>query len=175
VTTWLTTTAAVDRGVTGPDLIHGAGELILPFLGPSPTYRPDAAIRVGQGPYQGNGIRNTNGNNQAVVSSVPPGTVRYTIWVTNDGDEPERINIVGPRSAHGFTIRYGGSAAVTQRVIAGTYFTPVLAPGISRTLAFTVTVPRSAPPSTGITALVAAYSNSDFVTHDVVKFTVRRR
>ena len=44
---WILANAVVDRGPAGPDNAYGAGELILPSMGPRPHYRPDARIRAG--------------------------------------------------------------------------------------------------------------------------------
>lgn len=176
ITQWILSDAVVDRGAEGPDQVHGHGELILDSMGQRPRYKPDATIRPGRtGPIVGNNIYSRGGPNQTVTQRSGPGTVLYTVALWNDGNEPERLGVAGARSAFGFQIRYGGSAAITRRVVAGNFFTPVLDPGEQYRLTVSVTIPRSARPGNGIEAGLTTYSNSNFSTEDTVGFVTIRR
>lgn len=173
VTAWLID-HAVDRGRVGADMVHGAGEVMLPARGLPARFRPDALIRVGQnGPQLGDRVYGVDRLQTARVV-VAPGTARFTVTIQNDGNYPERIFVGGSRSALGYRISYG-TPAITRQVNAGSYRTPLLAPGEDHRLTVSVVVPRTATPGTGIEAEVGILSQGDLRSDDTVVFVVIRR
>ena len=110
-----------------------------------PARRPDARIRGGTQPWIGNNLYAravVNGpGQQGFVADGPPGrTASLRLSAQNDGDAAEALTVRGQGSTSTLTVAYfAGSTNVTSRVVAGTYRTPVLAPGAEHQLRVSLT------------------------------------
>lgn len=140
--------------------------------------RPDGRIRQGAtGATVGDDRVNPSGMGQSLTARVARGG-RATFFVTteNDGTHPEAFTVRGQPSASGYTVAYtAGGRNVGPAIRAGTYLTPVLAPGAVHTVKVVVTVGSRAAPGSQVDRMVTVTSTSDPQRSDVVRFIVRRR
>jgi len=144
---------------------------------PGPAHRPDLAARRGStGALVGDDVHGAGGAGQTRLLRTAAGAAAtFSLRLQNGGSEPDRLRVQGERTVPNFTVQYfEGNTNVTGRVVAGTYRTPVLAPGGVRTLRLVVTVARQAPAGAAVTRLVTARSVGDTTQVDAVKLTVRR-
>jgi hypothetical protein len=138
--------------------------------------RPDGRLRLGSGATVGNNVYNTNGAGQGRSGSAPRGgTVNFYATIENDGSEPEQLRVRGQASGTNFTIVYrSGGVNITNQVVAGTWKTPVLAPGQVRTIRIQVTVRSSAPRGARLVRTFTTASTANPSVKDVVTFTTSR-
>ena len=120
---------------------RAAGRIVVKV---GPARRPDVRIRGGTKPWTGNNAYAravVEGVGQGFVASGPPGhTASLRLSAQNDGDAAEALTVRGQGSTSTLTVAYfAGSTNVTVRVVAGTYRTPVLAPGAEHQLRMTLT------------------------------------
>lgn len=110
-----------------------------PPVPPTARYRPDAEVRKVPGSFVGKG-RYASG--QQVTAGIK-GRARQTTFqvrVTNRGNVPERMAVVGTRTNAKLAVVYlYGRTNVTSAVVAGTYRTPALGAGRSTLLTMKVT------------------------------------
>jgi bacillolysin len=139
--------------------------------------RPDGRLRLGAtGTLVGNDLYNTTGVGQTRSGSALRGqTVVFYATVQNDGTEPERLRLRGQASTSRFSVQYRSAGVdITSGVVAGTWQTPVLAPGAMRTIKILVTVATTAPRHAAVSRTLTAASASDPTKKDVVKMVVSR-
>lgn len=132
--------AAVDTSTPGPhtftvSAVDGAGnttEVSHAYTVAVGSHQPDALVRRNATPaFKGDGIYGTDGAGQSVLL-IARGrrAVSAVARVENDGAGPDRIALQGTRATADFQVRYfQGRRNVTAAVKAGTYRTPLLAPG----------------------------------------------
>lgn len=147
------------------------------YIGVATCPRPDARIRnSGSTSYRGDGIYNTTGSGQTITASAARGrSLTFTASAQNDAAFPDRLRLRGTASNGSFAVSYrANGAGVTNSVTAGTYLTPILAPGETFTVTITVTVRTSAPTGSALTGGLTASSNTDPTTKDKVVFVARR-
>jgi hypothetical protein len=141
--------------------------------------RPDGWIRKGiSGPIAGDDLYNTTGAQQNRVVKLTRAQRQVTFFVTaqNDGTHPERLRVRGQPSTTHYTVRYFSAGQdVTTRVNNGTFRTPVLAPGLTRTVKVVVTARPTAPLGGQVDRRVTISSVNDPTKVDVVRFIVKRR
>ena len=134
--------------------------------------RPDARIRRGTRSVIGDGLYNTTGAGQTRTGSAAlGGSVTYFVSAQNDAPFAEQLRIKGQPSSTQFTVQYRNPAGVniTSQVIAGSYRTPVLAPGGIHLIRAIVTILPSAPANATLARTVTVTSD----THPTIKDTVR--
>ena len=139
--------------------------------------RPDARIRRGTGALVGNDLYNTTGLNQTRNGAAGPGqTITYFVSTQNDAPFAERLRVKGLGSTTRFTVQYRNPANVniTSQVVAGTYRTPVLAPGAIHLIRAVVTIHPSAPANASLTRTVTVTSDTHPTIKDTVKFITTR-
>ena len=139
--------------------------------------RPDGRIRRGAtGTYVGDDIYNTTGRNQTRTGSAAPGgSVRYWVSAQNDAPIPDTLRLKGTTTSAGFVVNYTVDGTdITAQVTAGTYTTPVLAPGATHLVKVVVTVTDTAPAGSSLNASILVTSNTAAATKDKVRFVTRR-
>ncbi len=139
--------------------------------------RPDARIRRGTGAVVGNNLYNSTGLNQTRSGSAGPGqSVTYFVSAQNDAPFAERLRIKGQASTTRFTVQYRNPANVniTSQAVAGSYRTPVLAPGAIHLIRAIVTVHPSAPANASLTRTATVTSDTHPAFTDTVKFITTR-
>ena len=139
--------------------------------------RPDGRIRLGGGSLVGNNIYNGTGVNQTRTGSTTPGhVITFGISGQNDSNVAERIRFAASGTVvTGYTIRYfNGSTDITSAVNAGTYQSPLLAPGSAFLITAKVTVKSAAATGSSVSRLVTVRSVGDPTRIDVVKFVGKR-
>jgi hypothetical protein len=111
----------------------------------TPGARPDVQVRKGTSlPYVGNDVYSPTV--QKVKTNVPGNSETFQFKVENDGDVPRSFTVVASPGVPKVQGTYKvGATNVTLAAVAGTYVTPVLAPGASVTIALGVVVKASAP------------------------------
>jgi hypothetical protein len=140
------------------------------------TAKPDARIRKGSGTYVGNNIYNLTGTNQTRTGSAERGsTITFGIQAQSDS-RPDSFRFAATGSA---TTMYGvtyfrGTTDITAAVVAGTYTTPVLAPGVTFLITAKVKVKSTATVGSSVTRLVTVTSVADGTKKDAVKFIGKR-
>ena len=139
--------------------------------------RPDARIRRGNGRLVGNNVYNTTGFHETRSGAAGGGqSVSYYVSVQNDAPFAEQLRLKGQRSTTRFTVRYRNAfnVNITSQVVAGTYRTPVLAPGATHTIRAVVRIHRSVPRRGSLARTVSAISNTHPSIKDTVKFVTIR-
>lgn len=143
------------------------------------TTRPDARVRVAGNPtLLGDDVYGNAVPGQAVVRSTPAGrTAAFVVSVQNDSAFPERLRLSGPAERDGFVVTYRspGGTDVSNRVGAGTFRTPLLAPGATYDLRATVAVPARTRAGVARAFIVTANGTVPglFPAPDAVRFTAR--
>ena len=125
----------------------------------------------------GNDLYNTTGLNQTRSGSAGPGhSVTYFVSAQNDAPFAEQLRIKGQASTTQFTVQYRDPANVniTSQVVAGTYRSPVLAPGAIHLIRAVVTIHASAPANASSTRTVTVTSDTHPAFKDTVKFITTR-
>jgi len=143
----------------------------------APEDQPDLSAKRGTtGALVGDDVYGASGVGQSRLLRRARGDrATFYVRIDNDGNRPDRYRITGQRAVPGFGVQYfEGPTNVTARVVAGTYRTPLLAPGGARNLRVVVTVGARAPAGASVTRLVTARSANDQAVVDGVKVTVRR-
>lgn len=167
--------------VTGPDGnlwftdSRAAGRIVIKDR---PTRRPDGRIRSGTRPWVGN-----NAYTRAATSPFPQAAAvialagqaaSLRVSAQNDGDAAEALLIRGQGSTATVTVAYfSGSTNVTARVVAGTYRTPVLAPGAEHQLRVSLTPTTRATPYAELTRTVTVRSANSAVSDLVASIVLR--
>ena len=139
--------------------------------------RPDARIRRGTGALVGNNLYNTTGLDQTRNGAAGPGhSVSYFVSAQNDAPFAEQLRIKGQGSTTQFTVQYRNAANViiTPQVVAGSYRTPVLAPGATHLIRAIVTIHPSAPANATLTRTATVTSDTHPAVKDTVKFVTTR-
>jgi hypothetical protein len=169
---WILANAVVDRGPAGPDDAYGAGELILPSMGPRPHYRPDARIQAGsRGALVGNNVYTPTGARQnATMIGARGHEVRFTVTFQNDDNAPERFLLAGSRSAHGYQINYYLRNVAYLDIDDGRHSTAVVPPGGTLRYQIGVRVPGH-PPVPGVQGVLQVISQTTLLQVDAVRFT----
>ena len=140
--------------------------------------RPDGRIRLGaNGATVGDGVYNLTGVGQTrTAEAARDATATFFVTIQNDGAQPEAFRLRGQPSTTNYAIRYyTGGVDITLPANNGTYQTPVVAPGATRTVKVVVTVGSRAPAGSEVSRLVTISSASDPLVKDVVRYVVRRR
>jgi alpha-tubulin suppressor-like RCC1 family protein len=155
----------------------GTGTLKLNYRITRP--QPDGQIRAGtSGPIFGRNIyRRLNG--QTVSNSAGAGRqLTFTILIQNDTNFADQFKVQAPGGTSRFTVVYRdrpSNANITNQVTAGTYLTPVLQPGDTKTIRAVVTIRNNAPRGAVLSRNVRASSTTDPARYDTVRYTARRR
>jgi hypothetical protein len=140
--------------------------------------RPDGHIQQGtSGTPVGDNKYNTTGTGQNRVAQAARGQqVTFFVIAQNDGSHAEALRVHGQPSTSHYTVRYfSGSQDITAGITNGTYATPALAPGASRTIKVVVTVGSAAPAGSQVDRQVTISSVNDPTKVDVVRFIVKRQ
>jgi hypothetical protein len=156
---------------------HGgmAGIIEVPRV---PAWQADGRIRKGTGAFVGNNIYNGDGTTQTSQGAKQPGyKVKFGISIQNDGNVPDRFNVIATGTeAAMYTINYfRGRTDITAQIVAGTYQTPLLAPGQKHMIAAKVKVEPSATVGSSVTRLVTITSAAVPQNVDTLKFICMRR
>lgn len=155
---------------------RGYAAAVNDVLNPSP--RPDGRIRKGaSGPQVGDNIYNTVGAGQTRTGSARAGrSLTFRISIQNDGPTPDVLSLRGGGSARGVVIDYRDPTGenITNRITAGTYHTPRLAPGGTHLVLVTVTPRAAAPSGTALTRTLTSTSTTDPMRRDTVRFITNR-
>ena len=120
--------------------------------------------------YVGNNIYNTTGTHQTatfkfVGAALQGDLLAFQIVVQNDGTKSDRFKIKGPGSKY---FRYFvGTTNITSAVKAGTYKTPLVAPGGTRVITVW------AQPDAGGSRLIIATSVGNPTKKDAVKIVIK--
>ncbi len=143
---------------------------------PAAAPRPDARIQRGSMSL-GNNIYNTNAVNQWIADSTRQPSMTYTISLQNDGLFAEVMRLRGQGSSGRFTVVYRTVAGlnVTNRVVAGTYASPSVAPGATHNVRATMTMAANTPRGASLYRRVTVRSTRVPSVIDVVAFEVTRR
>jgi Esterase-like activity of phytase len=139
--------------------------------------RPDGRIRRGNGAVVGNNTYNTSGVGQTRTGSALRGrSVTYYVSVQNDAPFAERLRVRGQAATARFAVQYRDPANVkiTSQVVAGTYRTPILAPGAVHRIRAIVTVRLSAPRNASLARTVTSISDTHPTIKDTVRFVTNR-
>lgn len=124
----------------------------------------------------GKDVYNTTGVDQTRWGKAPRGgSVTYFVNVQNDAAFAEALRLRGTASTTRFAVRYFDPAGqdITRGIKAGTYETPVLAPGAKFKVKVVVTVRATAPIGSSLTGSLAATSTTHPTIKDKVKFVTR--
>lgn len=144
----------------------------------SAVHRPDAQVRrFGTEGYRGGNVYNTTGTGQSRTVASPRGTtVTFQIKAQNDGNLTEAFQVKGPAgNTSAYRVRYyAGTTEITDQVVAGTYFTPALAPGASHVVTAKVKVKPGAPAGSSLSRVVKVSRTGTPTVKDAVKLVVRR-
>jgi hypothetical protein len=124
----------------------------------------------------GDDVINITGAGQTRSASAARGrSVTFYVTVENDGSHPEALRVRGQPSTTNYGVAYStGGRDVTAAVRTGTYLTPVLAPGATRTIRVVITVGAGAARGSRADRTVTSTSTSDPIRRDVVRVIVRR-
>lgn len=142
---------------------------------PRTERRPDALIHKGAGATIGDGVYNTTGAGQTIVTSAVRGrTLSFTITVANDGNTPDTYTLRGSASTSQYAITYFSGATDITSAVTGGSSTPSLNPGASFTFTMKVKVRNSAAAGSSVTPAVKVTSVGDTTRKDVVKARVAR-
>lgn len=139
--------------------------------------RPDARVLSRSGTLLGDDVYNVTAGQTVTKSVRPGGTASYEVTMQNDARFADSLRIRGGSSTRSFSIRYLGPTGrdITNRVVAGEFVTPVLAPGASYPITVEVTVAETAPPDATISRVVRAFSTTNVRRQDRVVFTTTVR
>jgi uncharacterized membrane protein len=137
----------------------------------------DGMIRAGSGAFAGENTYNTTGASQTATASTTARTpVRYTWRIQNDGNIIERFRLRGTAGTNRFTVAYRrGTTNITAAVVAGTFTTPRLAPGVTTDITVTVTPTKRARSGDTITTNLTARSAATSSATDIVRAVTTRR
>lgn len=141
------------------------------------AHKPDARIRKGSGSLRGNNIYNDDGKNQTISAGRRRGeSLTFKVNVQNDGTVKERFIVRATgASTTMYTVRYfRGTTEITSSVVAGTYLTPMLAPGEAVGIRAIVKVKSTATIGSAVARLVRVTTNAGALDVDAVKFVVQR-
>lgn len=142
-----------------------------------PYYQPDAWIRKGTKAFVGQDIYNTDGTDQARTGKAyRGGTITFGIQIQNDGAaDCFTVEATGAATTMYNVRYYRGGTEITAAVVAGTYTTPVLAPGAKFLITAKVKVKQSATVGSSVTRLVTITSVENPAKQDAVTFTGSRK
>ena len=145
---------------------------------PGGTPRPDARVRRGtSGTFLGNNIYNGDAASQAVTGSAARGSsLVYQLSMQNDGTGPEKLKLKATGTAvTGYTVTYKvGTTDITSRVVAGTYETPLRAPGTQTIVTVTVRIGQGATVGSSVVRRLVVSSSTITTLKDVGKVTAKR-
>lgn len=128
-----------------------------------------------QATFGGNDVINLTGAGQSRLQSKARGQkATFFVRFQNDGDAVDSLEVRGPASGAGFTVRYfSGPTNITAAVVAGNHLLESVAPGGTRTIKVEVTVGQG-PRNVTRNLLVKGTSVGDPTERDVVKASVKR-
>jgi N-acetylneuraminic acid mutarotase len=152
---------------------------VLEVYVPDSTVRPDALVRPANGGAAlGDDVYNLTGLSQSTAATAARGVSKtFQIRVANDGSTPDSFTVRGsPAGSSAFIVTYlkgaTGNVNVTSAVVAGTYTTPVLAPGATAVLRLRVQVKAGAAAKAVQATSISVASTTRPTSKDVVKATV---
>ena len=165
--------------VTLPSM-HDTNALSYWTLFTSEVNRPDGRIRRSGGPLRGDDIYNADGGDQTVLLKMYAGDKRVAyITIQNDGVNADTFTVAASDgSVDGFQINYRigrTTTDVTGDVEAGTFTTPLLAPGATYRLRVIARVNTLTPRRSLIERLVTISASANVNVSDTVEFVVRRK
>ncbi|MEP7379198.1 MAG: hypothetical protein ABI725_06490 [Chloroflexota bacterium] len=144
-------------------------------------YLPDGRIRKGSGAFVGNdiydpvGYRPTGYRQAKIVTALPGQTLTFGISVQNDSAVyADSFTILATGTTNdGFSVAFfKGTTNITDAVAAGTFATPILAPGAKYLITAKVMLKRTTRVSSGAWRLVMITSTGDATRQDAVVFIV---
>ena len=155
-----------------------AALIVTPALAAA-RYQPDGLIRMAtagvlgypsspfDGPFLGNNIYNATGAHQTAIftdiGSTGPSFLTFDISIQNDGSAADRFTVKATGARSQWVVTYSrGTTNITSAVVAGTYRTPLLAPGAIYVI--------HAKIYGGVTRLVTIRSIANSTKVDAVKF-----
>lgn len=147
------------------------------FDGETPAFLPDARITRGND-EAGDDVYNTTAEDQTLAVRATRGETKvFRIDLENEGADPDAFTVQGPGDARGFRVRYYeqilGGPDTTERVVDGTYETPGIPSGGTRTLWLRIRVKRPAKPDSKRSWRVLATSVGDPARRDAVKAQIK--
>jgi glutamyl endopeptidase len=136
--------------------------------------RPDALIRVGNGPFAGNGEINGSGVGQVREARLRAGrTATFTVRVQSDGTGPVDLRLRATGGTRLIAPRYyAGAANVTTAIENGTYAIDDLAPGQFRDIRIQVKTSGGARRGAKASFTVTATSQEGARYRDLVRANV---
>ena len=161
--------------VTATDVAGNTSEVTHAYTVADP--RPDARIRKGAtGVFKGDGVYNATGAGQTVQGAAARGsTITYWVSAQNDAPFADALRLKGTATTTRFRVTYtAGGVDITPQVVAGTYTTPVLAPGDAVLIKVVVKVKVTAPAGSVLTGSMVVKSDADPARRDTVKFVTSR-
>lgn len=98
------------------------------------AWQPDLWIRFAGSPWVGDNVYSVDGTGQTASQSITPwGSITYYLRLQNDGETPDSYTLVGGGATPVWPVSYfddwAGGVDITTAVFAGTWTSPVLAPG----------------------------------------------
>jgi hypothetical protein len=162
--------------------VLAAGFLAIPAVG-MVRYQPDVLVRLATplGPWHGNNMYNATGAHQSAIDEVAGGSAfaldlafTFDISIQNDGAAADRFKLRATGAGGRWTVTYSGRGAnITAAVLAGTYRTPVLAPGAAYLIHAKMAFDSSSSSDTMTAArLVTVRSVTNATRLDAVKFGI---
>jgi len=143
-----------------------------------PSYQPDGLVYNGAS-YIGDNVYNSTGSGQTHAQSVGLGaTATYQVYLSNDGNVPQKLRVTGPAGDSEWTVRYldyASGANLTAAVTGAGWLTPTLNPRATCRLRILVTPGSSASVGSTFSVLLAGRSIVDATKMDAVKATTSRR
>jgi len=148
--------------------------------------KPDGRIRLGTHgypgnatpyglPYVGNNVYNATGTRQRATAEnfneLEGAFYTFDISIQNDGTRADRFKVKATGAATaGWTVTYvRGTTNITSAIVAGTYRTPLLAPGATYLIRARITITEGG----NLTRLVTIRSVADPTKIDAVKFAYK--
>ena len=137
----------------------------------------DGRIKQGTTAFVGNDIYNADATSQTVQGAKPRGyVIKFTISIQNDASRADAFAVLPTGAASTmYSIKYfHGTTNITAAVVAGTFRTPSVAPGLAYAIKVKVKVLSTATVGSSVSRLVAITSQSDGSKLDAVRFIGRR-
>jgi V8-like Glu-specific endopeptidase len=136
--------------------------------------RPDGLIRVGTGPFVGDGEINGSGVGQVRDARVRRGrSATFTARFQSDGSGPVDLRLRGTGGTNRITVRFfAGATNVTSQVRAGTYAIDALAVGARRDIRIVASVAGNAPLNQRASITLTATSQDGARYRDLVRANV---
>jgi len=138
--------------------------------------RPDGLLRLGNGPFVGDGIINGTGVNQVRSATIARGgTATFTARIQSDGTGPVDLRIQGHGGTSYFAVTYfAGPTNISSQVRAGTYAIDDLAVGTHRDIRIVIRAAGNTPANARVGVTLKATSPSAPNYRDVVRANAHR-